>query len=361
MIKIFALPSHQTKQRTSGVDFARVIQPMKALNGYKNNGVEFKVDLFDIHEVKPTDWLKVSQEYDIIFFNYINNPWAYAAMGAMARKNGVKLVLDLDDSLWNLKDDNSAYSVYKPGSEALRDFTSIVNDVDHVTTTNRYLKNVIAHNTLKTHDKMTAIDNFVDLENIYTYRAPFKDETQIKLLHFGSTTHFNDLMTEEFAKGVDQIFKEFPNVSIKFVGAFLPKYRMRWGSRFENAYGHEDIYTWAREKFPTFMDECDILVCPLTDDTYNRCKSGIKYLETSSTKKPGVYQDMEQYQKYIKNGVNGYLAKTQKQWYESIKELILNVEKRKQMGEEAFKTVQNETIQENVRLYAEMFKKIISS
>lgn len=357
-VKVFALPSHQSKERTSGVDWARIIQPMKALNGYRDNEVEFKVDLFDIHEKEATDWLKVTQEYDLIYFNYINDPWGYAAMGAMARKNNVKMVLDLDDSLWDLKSDNAAYAIYKPGSQAIKNFTRIVDDVDHVTVTNRYLKNVVAHHTLKRHEQITVIDNHIDL-NTYKYRKEHKDSSQIKLLHFGSTTHFNDLMNEQFALGVDRILKEYPNVTVKFIGAFLPKYRMRWGMRFENAYGHEDIYKWINEKFPVFLEESDILVVPLTEDTYNRCKSGIKYLEASSAKIPGVYQNLEQYKKYITHGENGFLARTADEWYASIKELVDDIELRKSMGNSAFERIQEETIQKNVHKYAKMFKKLV--
>lgn len=357
-IRVFALPSHQTKERTSGVDFARVIQPMLALNGYKDEEVEFEVTLFNIEE--KTDWLHVAQNYDIIFFNYLQNPWGFAAMGAMARKHGVKLIMDLDDSLWNIKSDNPAASVFAKGSDNIRNFTAICNEVDYITCTNSYLKNVIINNTYKRPEKIFVFPNYIDLER-YSHRSPFKDTEEIILTHFGSTTHFMDLCDEEFTKGIDKVMSEYPNVKLRTVGSFIPRYRARWGLRYENAYGDTDIYKWIANKFPGFMDETDILVVPLINDLYNRCKSGIKYLEASSAKKPGVYQRIRQYEELV-DGENGLLAYRADEWYEAIKKLIDDKELRRSMGEKAFETVEKEhQMKDKVVDYAEFFKEILDS
>jgi len=355
-IKIFALPSHQTEERTSGVDFARIIQPMKHLHGYKDDETEIEVTQFDIS--KKTDWVDLAKTHDIFYLNYIANPWGFAAMGAMARKHGVKIILDLDDSLWDIRKDNPAYSVYHKGSKALSDFNAICNEVDFMTVTNSYLKNVVINNTGKRAEFIKVFPNYVDLE-LYKHRSEFKNNERIKLLHYGSTTHFDDLSNQEFITGVDKIMKEYPNVSIKFVGAFLPKLKDMWGMRCETGYGDSDIYKWINDHFPKFMDEADILVAPLEDNIYTRSKSNIKYLETSSACIPGIYQSIRQYQEVI-NGSNGLLAKSAQDWYFHLKTLIDNPEKRKKMGENAFETIKKDwQIQNNIHKYAEFFKSIV--
>lgn len=355
-IKIFCLPSHQSKERTSGVDFARIIQPMKHLNGYKDDEVELETTIYDIN--KATDWQKVAEEYDVIYFNYLNNPWGFAAMGAMARKHNTKLVMDLDDSLWDVRSDNPAHSVYHKGSEALINFTAICNEVDYMTVTNSYLKNVTISNTYKRAEKIKVFPNYIDLER-YLHRSKFKDDGKITLLHFGSTTHFEDLQNIEFITGVNKIMKEYPTVSIKFIGAFIPKFKKLWGRRYEVGYGDSDIYKWINNHFGKVMDETDILVVPLEDNKYTRCKSSIKWIEASSAKIPGVWQAIRQYQEVV-NGTNGLLAKSSEDWYTQIKKLIDNPEKRKSMGEKAFEDVKKDwTIQQHVKDYAEFFKKIV--
>ena len=67
--KIFALPSHTFVDRVSGVDYLRVIQPMKYLNGYKDDDVEFEVTVYNHAENKSFDWRDVFEKHDAVFFN----------------------------------------------------------------------------------------------------------------------------------------------------------------------------------------------------------------------------------------------------------------------------------------------------
>lgn len=353
-IKIFCLPSHQQKERTSGVDFARIIQPMKHFNGYKTEDLEFETYIYDAVKDAKLDWVKVVTDYDMIYFNYTANPWAFAAMGAMCEKLGKPMILDLDDSLWNILEDNPAYKVYMKGSEGIRVFTAIANQVDYITCTNSYLKNVVIHNTKQTHDKVFVFDNYIDLD-IYKYPQPFKDTENINLTHFGSTSHFIDLQNTEFVRGVDMIMKEYPNVTFTTIGAFIPKFRQMWGQRYIEEYGHQDIYKWIDTRFPEVMSKTDICVIPLAENTYTRCKSAIKFLEMSSAKKPGVWQDIRQYQNVV-DGKNGLLASSSKNWYDSIKKLIDDKELRKQMGENAYRTiVDNHQMKDHLDGYAKLF------
>ena len=353
-IRIFAFPSHGTKDRTSGVDWARIIQPMTHLGKEKG----FEVYIYDPVRDEKMDWIWVAKNFDIIYMNYTALPWAFAAMGAFARKYNRKIILDLDDDIWNLSQDNPAYIAYKPGSEGLRNFTAICNEVDEMTTTNLYLKHVITHNTNKTHDKVTVFPNYVDFK-MYNHKCKFKDTNEIVLLHHGSTTHFQDLENEAFAEGVDKIMKEFPNVVFKTVGSLFPKYKYRWGQRYINAYGDGDIYKWIKDKFPGFMDETDILVVPLVENIYNRAKSSIKFIETSSAGIPGCWQKIRQYNEIVVNGVNGFLCETSEEWYKAIKRLILEKDYRKRMGKEAYLTTKEGwQIQDKVKDYANFFKRL---
>jgi glycosyltransferase involved in cell wall biosynthesis len=106
------------------------------------------------------------------------------------------------------------------------------------------------------------------------------------------------------------------------------------------------------------MEDADILVTPLMDDVYNRCKSQIKWLEASSAAIPGVWQKIRQYEEVI-DGTNGILAKKDTEWYKAIKYLIDNPEKRKKMGEKTFKDVKKWQTQEHLEEYAQFFHQIL--
>jgi glycosyltransferase involved in cell wall biosynthesis len=347
------------KKVTSGVDFARIIQPMKALNGYKDDEVEFDVTVWDVEKQLKLEWMEVAKDYDVIFFNYIASPENYAMMGMMARKFGRKLVCDVDDALWKILPDNPAYNMFKKGSQQIAIISRILDDVDKVTCTNGYLRNLIADETYKRHENIEVLPNYVDLD-LYSYRPKFKDTMKITIAHFGSTTHFTDLQGQEFFKGMDRIMKEYPNVEFVSMGCHIPQFKKTWGMRYIQKFGDEDLYTWVREKFPKFVDEVDIFVAPLSVNTYNICKSDIKRSEASTSLKPFVGQNIRQYQECITDGVDGMLCSTEDDWYSKIKRLIDDKELRRSMGLAGFERVKkNSQMKNHVVDYANFFKKLV--
>ena len=358
MINVFSYPSHDTSQRASGVDFARIIQPMRHLNKVKG----FNVTLWDRSEFpKQMSWENVAKHSDVLYFNYMNNAWGFAMMGLMARKYNRLMVMDLDDCLWRIKKDNPASEVFQEGQEAIKTISAICNEVDYMTCTNNYLKNLIIENTTKNHKRIFVLPNFIDFD-LYNHKSKFKNTPFIQLTHFGSTTHFNDLLQPVFMDALKKIMYEYPNVTIKTIGSFLPQYKELWGHRYVNCFGHIDIFKWIKEKYPSYMDETDIFLTPLQDDIYTRSKSAIKYLEVSAAGIPGCWQDIHQYREVIKHGQNGFLCKTTNGWYHSIKKLIDDVELRRRMGQNAYDYVKkNWTIQKNIYRYADFFKFILDN
>lgn len=353
-IKIYALPSHQTENRNSGVDYARVNLPMSHLDGYKQDGYTFKVDIFDIHKNSKDSWLDIAKKYDIVFLNYTVVDWHYAAMASVVHGEGKPIIMDVDDAIWFVQKDNIAHDSLKKlnGSYIL---TCILDDVDAVTTTNSYLKNVIVDKTYKRHEFIKIMENQIDL-SLYNQTFPAKDDGTITLMHFGSTSHFEDLLDKEFISAMDRIMKEFPQVVFKSVGAFISELRYKWGSRYQNDFGDVDIYKWVQNRFPLFMSQCDILVVPLLDTLYNRCKSDIKFIESASAKKPGVFSDVRPYSDTIQHGVTGYLAKTSDEWYRSIRLLIEDKQKREDVGNNAYEYVKSKRqMKDNLKKYADLF------
>ena len=361
-IRIFSLATHTTKDHVSGVDFLRIIQPSKHLNGYKNKDIKFVVDQFCLSDVDATNveyWVDVANNYDIFYFNYHTVAEGFAMMGSMARKFDKKLVIDLDDALWLILHDNPAYETYKKGTEAIRVMTDIVNECDYVTCTNSYLRNVIVDHTYKRHEQIKVFPNYIDLDT-YSYKPAFKDTYDITLTHFGSTTHFTSLQNQEFVAGLEKIMSEYPNVSFMSVGCFISQFKEKWGLRYDNVWGDSDVLKWVNGRFKEYMDKTDIIIVPLSDNTYNRCKSNCKYLEASSAGKPGCYQNIRQYAETIKNGFNGFLCSTREEWYESIKCLIDDKKLRIDMGDNAYNTLQTHTIQSHIKDYADFFTNILT-
>ena len=355
--RIFALPAHSFVDRTSGVDYLRVISPMKHLDGYEKDGVRFEVKVFDHAKDGSFDWVDVFTQYDAVFFNYTTNAIGFAVMGCLAQKYKKKLICDLDDDLFNILSDNPAKEIFGKGKEGLNTVRSILGAVDHVTCTSNHLKHSIMANAKV--KGITAIPNYIDLD-VYKHRCEFKDRGYYKALHFGSTTHFHSIMAEPFHKALERIMREYPNLTFQTVGAFIPEFQKKWGMRYMKGFGDTDIYKWI-EKMPALLDDADFMLVPLNNNLYNKSKSSTKLLESASYKLPGAWQNIRQYQELVKHGENGFLCSTEEEWYEAIKTLLDNAKLRQSMGEKAFDTIQDWTIQKNVYRYGEMLLKVLTA
>jgi len=354
-IKVFGFSSHQTKERTSGVDFVRIIQPLKFLNGYQDDEVKIEVEMHDIFAEPEKSWLEIAKEFDIVYMNYTVLDWNYAAMGCFVHGEGKKIIYDIDDAIWHLRKDNVTYDQMKEIDGAYN-ITCMLNDVDYVTTTNRYLRNVLLNETTKPHSKIKVMPNMVDL-SLYNKTFPAVERDTITLLHYGSNSHFQDLLDKNFVEGIDRIFARYPNVKIKFIGAFIQELKYKWGARCETAFGDTDIYKWIEDKFPQFMEEADIIVAPLEDDKYNRSKSDIKAIESWSAMKPFVCSSVRPYIDIVEEGVTGYTCRTSDDWYNSLSTLIESTEKRKEIGTNGYNyVVENRQIQNNLAPYVNLMK-----
>ena len=357
-ISIFVFPTHCTKDVTPGVDYVRMVLPMRELQ----KDPRFKITIFDNtvskEELGKFDWRDVAEEYDILYINYLTLAWDFAMIGMLFRKHGKKIVFDIDDLIWEIQKDNSSYEVYKPGSEGRAVVTDIINEVDYVTTTNDYLKNALVSYTKKTHDKVKVFPNRIDLD-LYKWRSKPKKKSTVRIGYFGSSSHFEDLGDKNFSTGLDNIMSEFPNVEVLTVGAMLGNLKKKYGMRYFTDYGHQNLYTWV-EMMEEKLEEVDIFAVPLVETTYNKCKSSIKFIEMSSTKKPGCWQNIRQYQNVVKHGKNGFLCRTADDWYTSLKKLVEDAHLRKVMGKEAFRTVEAEwQMKDTVKDYVEFFQKIM--
>jgi SAM-dependent methyltransferase len=77
----------------------------------------------------------------------------------------------------------------------------------------------------------------------------------------------------------------------------------------------------------------DINLAPLElDNPFTECKSSLKYFETAILGVPTVASDLESYRKSIAHGENGYLCRTEEEWFRCISCLIEDPSLREKMG-----------------------------
>ena len=88
------------------------------------------------------------------------------------------------------------------------------------------------------------------------------------------------------------------------------------------------------------LAKMDINLVPLEDNDFCQAKSEIKFIEAGAVGVPTVAKKNQTFQEAITDGQDGFLADTLEEWKEKIGFLVNNVRERRQMGEEARRTVQ---------------------
>lgn len=361
MIKICGIETHfrtnGDKEVTSGVDFARIVLPLRELS--KDKDFEVKICKNPFKDNKET-WDSLTKYYDIIYSSYIDSPEGYVNMAVHAKKNNCKIIVDLDDDLWEIPKVSPVYATYHIGSFELDVVSKIIEDVNYVTTTNSHLKYDIVQYCKKRPEQISVLPNFLDLEMYNKDNIPKKKDDKIVIGFFGSNTHVVDIVMPEYLNALERICKEFPNVEYRTIGLFLPQIKTKLGKQYSFLLGHADVNSWASQLWVEMMGQVDIFTAPLVNTNFSKCKSGIKFLEVSAGMKPGVYQNIRQYREFKTQDSEALLlAETEYEWYRELKKLIENEQLRKDMGKRAYELVKNKyQMKDNVWIYKEYFTAI---
>lgn len=366
-IKLLGILTHAKREgrpdQTSGVDWARVVNPIEALNNVPGFITEVRMNPFT---EKEPNWDAITKNWDIIYSSYIDSDWGYVSMKMACDKNHCLHIIDLDDDIWNVKKDSPVYQVYHKGeqgamTEALYIATSIISDVSYITTTNTYLKYKIVENTTHRHETIKTFPNMANFKEYDYNKLDRKPKDMVTIGWHGSGTHFLDLVDSPFTKGLDNVMNKYPNVEILTTGMFLPQFKSKYQSRYRHIMGATDFFKWSREVWPQMYSEVDIAVAPLQGTTFDKSKSYIKFLEISAAKVPSVVMDTDPYQPVIKNGVNGFICKSAEDWTEALSKLIESKELRKQIGGQAYQDCLDKyMVEDGAKLYGEWFKEVLA-
>lgn len=116
----------------------------------------------------------------------------------------------------------------------------------------------------------------------------------------------------------------------------------QWLMNFERniKYPNENVFArrWTQKAniYATTLDETDIVIAPLADNSFNRMKSNLKQVECWTRKLPIVCNDIPPYNVHGRHMENCMLvpnkSNVRKYWQKYLKKLILDADLRKQLG-----------------------------
>lgn len=333
VIKVLGVETHYLtpdgKERLSAVDWWRVTNQLTSVaKKYPDVKVDLIRKIVKEGENVEDEYDKIGRDYDIMYTSYIDTPKAYSWIKAVCEKYGMKHVMDMDDNVFDVDPMNPSSLRFPKGSEALNNIKIIINDVDFMSASTQHLKNVLSEYRSK---RIEVLPNFID-PKVYDYKPELVEKHDgIYLGYQGSSTHYTDFMGTGIMFAIKRILDEYENVKFYTIGmAFEEMMRYFDKDRFIIGKGERDHRMWRKtwQKMPI-----DIGLAPLVDTAFNRSKSSIKYYEYGLRKIPAVYSWVDPYIKVVKEHETGYLAQNELEWYEKIKILVEDEQKRKDMAE----------------------------
>lgn len=278
----------------------------------------------------------------------------YNEITKIARLLSKPIIFDMDDLLIalpeNHPDRKSAYF-----SKALLPMVQALVEADYVTVSTNKLREALS----QFNDEIFVLPNLLD-DRIWSLKTPGKQSESgiVTVGYMGGNSHKPDL---EFVLPIllEIAEKYHGRVNFNFYGIQPPAMLMehaevRWSP----------IKTFDYQEFASDFQqfEADIVIAPLGDNIFNRCKSGIKFLEYSALGIPGVYSNLEPYSSMVTQGENGLLATSQDDWKNSLCKLIEDPILRIRIGINAQECVRNNWLMSsNAELWREHYENIISS
>lgn len=372
-MKILALIHHPK----GGCEYYRQIVPLDAIRGDDvevkgTNNIEEMPDtelmLYDIFLIIRKDVFVLTEirhklEGGIRLTDAERITLTETRMIDRCHRLGLKVIFDIDD-YWRLDQSHLLYKRYKEMSMDTN-MINCIKKADMVTTTQGYILDKIKPFNENVH----VIPNMIHPAHKQWVIEPTKPHDKIRIGWVGGIHHLEDvkLLREAFIRiwNDDEI-----NDKIQFVlgghvnDSDVHKYFIHIFSGNQHPKAHDNMLLLPAMdvfSFGQMYEVIDIVLAPLVDSDFNRCKSNLKVVEAGWKGKPVIASNVFPYANTITNNETGILIDNKrghKDWYKHIKKLVLNTSERNRLAE----NLHNEIITTfDVRIYKDYIINLYNS
>ena len=164
-------------------------------------------------------------------------------------------------------------------------------------------------------------------------RTPAREA--LRLGYFsGTLTHQADFAL--IAGVLTRLLEEFPRLCLSVIGN-LELGEFPALAPFHDRIEKRPFVDW--RLLPAEIARVDVNLIPLVVNPFTEGKSDLKYFEAALLRIPSVASPTEVFRSCINHGVNGFLADSQDEWYQSLRALIAKSDVRRKIGENAYQHV----------------------
>ncbi|MEP5765007.1 MAG: glycosyltransferase [Halieaceae bacterium] len=312
----------------------RVIQKAEMLQGL---GIECRVS----HIQDTVRVFNLMQEATHLMLYRVAQSTQAEAYIAEARRLGLRIIYDIDDPIFDRRvyADNRNLETLEPGErEALlqssEQYLEVMRQCEFCTVSTSAMAELVAgHLPLETFIWRNAVDAESALLAEQA-RAAAESTGDGPLIAYMSGSRAHDRDFDSIAEVLAQLLGRHEELRLMLVGYVqLPQSLTAFSERIEIVpFGNYFEYFAA-------LARADLTVVPLLHDSFNECKSAIRYFEAALLGLPTVASGVGQFREVIEHGVDGYLAETPEQWLELLEQLLQQPELRRSVGERAREAV----------------------
>jgi GT2 family glycosyltransferase/glycosyltransferase involved in cell wall biosynthesis len=234
---------------------------------------------------------------------------------------GKPVIFEIDDLLTKLPPSNPSYDWGMDSAPYIYDFVKKCSAV--TVSTEELQKRFSPYN-----DIVYVLPNMLDT-NLWRKSCP-PSSGSVVIGYAGTITHNTDLELLEDVLG--RIALLYGNkVTFTFMGCATARIAQLPGFSYIQFETTFEAYARKLQEI-----SIDIMLVPLEDNTFNRCKSNIKWLEYSACGIAGIYADLPPYNTSVVHGKTGLLVGSDpEQWFKAISLLVERPELRHAIAENA--------------------------
>lgn len=330
------------KRDYSGVGYYRVVKPSQQVKGHEVTLMGYDIKQYGkTHEEK---WKNIFKEFDIYWTSYHCDDKEASAMFYFRDKYKKKVIIDIDDNYLDVLPTNPLYDNLKAGKKDRSFIGAILSMADAITCSTEPLAQRLDEHFRTVYGlekKIVVIPNFNDLKD---WDFPIKEKHKDKIVigYAGSNSHHDDLvmMLPHLAKIMDK----YKNVYFESMGMISKDKIWLFKDFSEDALNRCDLLPSCRfREYPERMANAqwDVALAPLEESKFTRCKSHIKWMENAALKIPVIASRVYPYhmelfgRRTIIDGKTGLLVKPSG-WFDAMESLILDKQKREEIGQNAY-------------------------
>ena len=291
--------------------------------------------------IQENVWLSgLADKYKIFIFHRVQKTGRISKLIEKIKEQKKEIIFETDDLVFNLEDIKNQ-DFFINANELEKRFyangigTEIFSDpyVKTCTTTTTFL----AEKIREYGKKVFVIPNRLSQKDIETAERinskNIKNSETIKLGYFsGTASHNKDFAT--ISGALLRIMEKYENIELVLAGPLDVESKLnKFSSRIKQ------LPFVSREKHFENIARVDINIAPLEiGNPFCEAKSELKFFEAGIVGVPTVAAATQTFREAIADGIDGFVAGGEEEWFSKLEKLIVDENLRKTMGEKARQT-----------------------